>query len=95
MKKVSRKRFSFKSSIARSNENGRFDEISSSRVNVDGFYDFVGFDGLTIQSTSSKRNQLGGFDDFGGFSPFSLLHAFLDISQDFSRKAKKLTNFNR
>ena len=80
-------------SIAQSNENGRFDEISSNRVNVDGFYDFVGFDGLTIQSTSSKRNQLGGFDDFGEFSPFSLLHAFRDIPQDFIRKAKKMDKF--
>ena len=65
-------------------------KLASNRVNVDEFYDFVGFDGLTIQSTSSKRNQLGGFDDFGEFSPFSLLHAFRDIPQDFIRKAKKI-----
>ena len=59
---------------ARSNENGRFYEISSHRVNVNGFEDFCEF-----QLNSSKRNQLGGFDNFDEFSPFSLLYAFLDI----------------
>ena len=44
---------------ARSNENGRFDEIFLKRVNVQGF------------------------DDFNEFSPFPLLHAFLDISHIF------------
>ena len=44
---------------ARSNENGRFDEIFLERVNVHGF------------------------DDFNEFSPFPLLHAFLDISHIF------------
>ena len=42
---------------APSNENSRFDETFSKRVNVHGFDDF---------------------------SPFSLLHAFLDISHIFS-----------
>ena len=44
---------------APSNENGRFDETFSKRVNVHGF------------------------DDFDEFLPFSLLHAFLDISHIF------------
>ena len=44
---------------ARSNENGRFDDISSNRLNVDGFDDFSEY-----WSNSSKQNQLGGFDDF-------------------------------
>ena len=47
---------------APSNENGRFDETFSKRVNVHGFDDF---------------------DDFDEFLPFSLLHAFLDISYIF------------
>ena len=56
---------------ARSNENGRFDDISSNRLNVDGFDDFSEY-----WSNSSKQNQLGGFDDFDAFSPFSLRLAF-------------------
>ena len=51
--------FSLMSGNAPSNENGRFDEIFSKRVNVHGF------------------------DDFDEFSPFSLLHAFLNISRIF------------
>lgn len=39
---------------------------------------------LTILTNYSQfrqsGNQLGGFDDFDEYSPFSLLHAFLDIS---------------
>ena len=31
-----------------------------------------------FKQNSSRRNQLGGFDDFKEFSPFWLLHAFLD-----------------
>ena len=58
---------------ARSNENGKFDETLSNRVNVHGIDDFGEF-----LSNSSKRNQLGGMDEF---SPSWLLQSFLDISQ--------------
>lgn len=74
----------------RSNENGRFDEVNSNRVNVPVLDDLGEFSQirqseislaeLTIltkfKSNLSKRNQLGGFDDF---NEFSLLHAaFVD-----------------
>ena len=60
---------------ARNNENGTLDEILSKRVNFHGFDDFDQF-----WSISSKRKSARGFDDFDEYSPFSLLHAFLDIS---------------
>ena len=48
---------------ARSDENGRFYEISSHRVNVNGFEDFCEF-----QLNSSKRNQLGKLTILKNFS---------------------------
>ena len=47
---------------ARENENNRFDEISSNRVNVYRFDDHG-----ESQSNASKRNQLGGINDFDEF----------------------------
>ena len=47
---------------ARRNENGRFDEISPNRVNVNRFDDYS-----ELQSNLSKWNQLGGIDDFDEF----------------------------
>ena len=47
---------------ARRNENGRFDEISPNRVNVNRFDDYSG-----LLSTSSKWNQLGVIHDFDEF----------------------------
>ena len=59
---------------ARGDRNGRFDETLSNRVVVHGFDDFD-----ELQLNSSERNQLGGFNDFDEFSPFLLLHTFLDF----------------
>ena len=47
---------------AHSNKDGKFDDISLNRVNVHGFDDFG-----TLQSNSSKLNQLGGIDKFDDF----------------------------
>ena len=47
---------------ARRNENGRFDEISPNRVNVNRFDDY-----RELKSNLSKWNQLGGIDDFDEF----------------------------
>lgn len=72
---LSPKKFPLMSRNARNNENGRFTKIHQSEWT---------FMDLTILANFSQfrqsGNQLGGFDDFDEYSPFSLLHAFLDIS---------------
>lgn len=59
--------FPLMSRNARSNENGRFDKISSNWVNAHGFDNFGEF-----QSNLSNWNQLGGINDFGNFNYHSI-----------------------
>ena len=71
----------FWSNLSKQNQLGGIDDFDQFQSNLSKGNQLSRIDDLgEYQSNSSKGNQLGGFDDFVKFSPFLLLHAFLDTS---------------